>query len=130
MDKRKLALLGGGIFLAGALAGALGAGPVIKYVFNPAARMERLGAAAFYMERMDRVLGLSAEQKTTIQPILEDMMAQVRQAKSPCREAEEQAIAAGQERIAAQLDSTQAAKYKAMTDRFERHRKAKASHAP
>ena len=123
MNKRKLLLAGLGIFLAGLVVG--GAGTVLYYKMrmSPLVRMEQRGPVAFFMDRLDRHLNLSEAQKQTIRPIIEDVIRTIQASRAPCLDAEEDAIQAGNDRVAAELTPEQAKKFNEFMERAKEKRK-------
>ncbi|WP_243311444.1 hypothetical protein [Fundidesulfovibrio agrisoli] len=110
-SKSKMALAGAGIFLAGLLAGTVGTALVAKYHILPLTRMDRPGAAGFFMERLSVALKLDDEQRRGILPIVEETLLRIGQARKPCLQAEDEAVAAGAERIRAQLRPEQQGRF-------------------
>jgi len=111
MNKRKFVLAGVGIFLAGFLAGGAGMALFAKARLSPMVRMEKLGPAGFFLERLDHALGLTDQQKQAITPIVVDVMQRIHDVREPCMQSEEEAFRMGRERITAQLTPEQAAKF-------------------
>ena len=111
MNKRRFLMAGVGIFLAGVLVGGAGMALFAKARLAPMVRMDKLGPAGFFLERLDFALNLTDQQKKTILPIIEDVMQKVHEARSPCLQAEEDALHAGNERIMAELTPEQAGKF-------------------
>ena len=122
MNKKKLVIGGLSIFLTGVVVGALGMGAFSRAGFGRLARLDRDGTS-FFMERLDHALSLSQEQKTRITPIMDDLLAHVREARRPCSEKEDAAVQAGVERITRELSPAQAEKYKAIMARLGEHRR-------
>jgi hypothetical protein len=123
MNKRKLILLGIGIFLAGALAGGAGMAFFAKARLSPLARMDKAGPAGFFLERMDYALKLSSEQKESIRPIIEDVLARIREIREPCLVGEEQALKDGAARIRTVLEPGQQEKFTAFMEKAKERRK-------
>ena len=107
MNKRKLVLAAAGIFLAGLITGGGGMGAYVKYRFSPALRIEKVGPAGFFMERLDHALDLSGSQRQAILPIVEDVLAKLREVREPCMQAEDAIMGDGAKRIAQLLDEGQ-----------------------
>ncbi|WP_243438735.1 hypothetical protein [Fundidesulfovibrio soli] len=110
-SKSKMALAGAGIFLAGLMVGAVGTALVAKYHIAPLARMDRPGAAGFFMDRLSMALKLDDEQRRGILPIVEETLGRVGQARIPCLQAEDQAVTAGAARIREQLRPEQQSRF-------------------
>ena len=123
MDKRKLALAGVGIFLAGLLAGATGTALCIRAAYPLLGKKDKMTAQAIFMERLDSALDLSERQKAAIGPIITQSLDELRQAKAPCMPEEDRVLAEGEARIAAHLDSGQMEKLMALAERFAARRK-------
>ncbi|GFK96013.1 hypothetical protein NNJEOMEG_03887 [Fundidesulfovibrio magnetotacticus] len=123
LNKKTLILAGAGIFLAGALAGGVGAGFVIKYRFSPSLRMEKMGPGGFFMERLDSALKLSPAQREAILPVVEDVLAKARQVREPCLRAEEDIFEEGATRIRAHLDQEQNERFTGFLDKARKFRK-------
>jgi len=123
MNKRKLILLGIGIFLAGALAGGAGMAFFAKARLAPMARMDKVGPAGFFLERMDYALKLSSEQKESIRPIIEDVLARIREIREPCLVGEEQTLKDGDARIRALLEPGQQEKFTVFMEKAKERRK-------
>ena len=122
MNKRKLVIGGLSIFLTGIVVGALGMGAFAKAGFGRLARLDK-DSTTFFMDRLDHALSLSQEQKTRITPIMDDLLAQVREARRPCSEKEDTAVQAGVERITRELSPAQAEKYRNIMARLGEHRR-------
>jgi len=123
MNKRTLLLAGLGVFVAGLLAGSVGMALFHHTRMTPVVRMERNGPVAFFVERLGRHLNLSEAQKEAIRPIAEDVIHSIQAARSPCLDAEENAIQAGRDKVEAQLTPEQARKFDAFMDRAKERRK-------
>jgi hypothetical protein len=123
MNKRKLLFSGIGIFLAGVLAGGAGTALFSKARLAPMVRMEKLGPAGFFLERLSYALNLTDEQKVVLRPILEDVMKQVHEAREPCMQAEEETLRAGDERIKAVLTPEQTVKFTNLMVKVRERRK-------
>jgi len=111
MSKKKLALAGLGIFLAGLLSGGVGTGLVAKYHLLPLGRMDRPGAAGFFMDRLSGALKLDDAQKQRILPLVEETLINIGQARTPCLQAEDEAVNAGSARIREQLRPEQQGRF-------------------
>jgi len=122
MNKRKLLLAGAGIFLAGALAGGMGAGAFVKYRFSPVFRMEKMGPGGFFMERLDRALELSPAQREAIAPVVEEVLAEARKVREPCLTAEDELFEAGARRIRAHLTEEQQMRFAAFLEKARKFR--------
>ena len=122
MNKRRLILLGIGIFLAGALAGGAGVALFAKARLAPLARMDKVGPAGFFLERMDYALKLSSAQKDAIRPIIEDVLARIREIREPCLPGEEQALKDGANRMRALLNSEQQEKFTVFMEKAKERR--------
>lgn len=123
MNKRKLILAGIGIFLAGALAGGAGMALFGKAKLAPLVRMDKLGPAGFFMDRLDSSLKLSSAQREAVLPIIEDVLAKVREVREPCMQPEEDALAAGARRINEKLDPAQQQKFVRFMEKAMERRK-------
>lgn len=130
MNKRRLVLGGIGIFLAGILVGGAGMSVVFKFRLSPMARMERMGPAGFFLERLDHSLDLTDAQKEAIRPILEDMLNKARDAREPCLREEESIFKEGEGRIAALLSTEQKGKFQKFLERARKYRKGFLAHPP
>ena len=122
MNKRRLILLGIGIFLTGALAGGSGVAYFAKARLSPLARMDKAGPAGFFLERMDHAVKLSSEQKEAIRPIIEDVLARIRTIREPFLSDEEQALKDGAERMRALLNPEQQEKFTAFMEKAKERR--------
>ncbi len=123
MNKRKLVLGGIGIFLAGLLVGGAGVAVFYNVRFAPVSRMDKIGPAAFFMERLDHVLKLSGTQRESIKPIVDDLVAQIREIRQPCLLTEDKALDSGAERIRALLDPEQQGKFTKFLEKAKERRK-------
>ncbi len=124
MDKRKLALAGIGIFLAGVLAGGTGTALGIRAVHPLHGKRDKMTAQAIFLERLDSALDLSDRQKGALGPIIAQTLEELRQAKAPCMPEEDRVLAEGEARIAAQLEPEQMEKFKALVERLAAKRKS------
>jgi len=122
MNKRRLVLAAIGIFLAGSLIGGVGTAFYIKMRLTPFAKMDRLGAAGFFLDRMDYALKLSDKQKQEIRPIIEDTLARVRESRGPCLAREDDALKAGAEKIKPLLDGDQQARFEIFMEKAKERR--------
>ncbi|GFK93785.1 hypothetical protein NNJEOMEG_01619 [Fundidesulfovibrio magnetotacticus] len=98
--------------------------------FGHFGRMERLGPAAFVVERMTQDLGLSAEQGKALTPLVEEMFARTAEARKPFLEAEDAIFEEYQARIRALLTPEQARKHEEIMVRLREHRKRMLSGPP
>jgi len=122
MHKSGYWLTGLGLFLMGALTGALAMGAWFYNQGNPMARMERLGPAGFVMDRLSQELRLTEAQRQQIAPLVKDMMERGEALRKPCMEAEEKLFEEGQARIGALLTPEQAARQAEMLARMKARR--------
>lgn len=123
MNKRKFILASMGIFLAGALAGAVGMGVYAKARLSPMVRMEKMGPAAFFLDRLDHVLKLSSEQKQAIKPIIEDTVAKLREVREPCLRNEDGVLKEEHDRLKSYLDPAQQEKFDEFLAKMKERRK-------
>jgi hypothetical protein len=126
MNKRKLVLGAVGIFLVGALCGALSL-EVIHMRYAPFLRLAH-DPQSFIMDRLDAKLDLTPEQKTKIAPLVAQMLQELHATRVPCRDAEEKIIQTSQDRIDEVLTPEQVEKHKIMEENFKKHRQE--MHAP
>jgi len=122
MNKRRLVLLGIGIFLTGVLAGGAGVAFFTKARFSPLARMDKGGPAVFFLERLDHAVKLSPAQKDAIRPIIEDVLARIRKIREPFLSGEEQALKDGADRMRSLLDPEQQEKFTAFMEKAKERR--------
>jgi hypothetical protein len=123
MNKRRLIFAAIGIFLAGLLTGGVSMAFYAKMRMTPAARMDKLGAAGFFLERMDYALKLSDRQKEEIRPIIEETLSRMRDSRIPCISGEDEALKAGAERIRPLLEPEQQDKFTAFLEKAKERRK-------
>ncbi|WP_243358603.1 hypothetical protein [Fundidesulfovibrio terrae] len=123
MNKRRLVFAAIGIFLAGLLTGGVSMAFYGKMRLAPLVRMDKLGAAGFFLERMDFALKLSDKQKQEIRPIIEDTLARIRESRIPCISGEDVALKAGAERIRPLLEPEQQDKFTAFLEKAKERRK-------
>ena len=94
-----------------------------KYKARPAARAERGGAAVFFMDRLDRVLHLSASQRQAIRPVMEDATAKLRKLREPILAQEEAVLDEAAQAVQPHLDPGQQEKYRSLVDRVRKQRR-------
>jgi hypothetical protein len=121
MNKSGYWMTGLGLFLMGAVTGALAMGAWFFNQGNPMARMERLGPAGFVMDRLSHELNLTEAQRQQIAPIVKDMMERGDALRKPCIEAEEKLFEEEQSRVSALLTPEQAARHAEMIARMKAH---------
>ena len=120
MKKGKLALGGIGIFLAGALCGAL-AMPVLGFHLSPFFLFSH-DPQSFIMGKLTGKLDLTAEQQEKVAPLVAQMLEGLRAVRNPCMDAEEKVIQDSQDRINGVLNPEQIEKHREMEERFKKHR--------
>ncbi|MBF0481102.1 MAG: hypothetical protein HQK81_13090 [Desulfovibrionaceae bacterium] len=118
MNKSGYWLTGLGLFLMGACTGALAMGAWLFDMGNPMARMERMGPAAFIMDRLDSELALTVRQRELIAPVVAEVMDKGQALRRPCMEAEAKLFEEGQGKINALLTPEQAAKHNELVGRM------------
>ncbi len=111
------------IFITGAAVGVLGLEALRMSHGWPFSTPRPMDIKSAILEHMSRDLGLSAEQKQHIEPLLGEMLEQSRQARLPSMAAEEAVIDAYQAKIREQLTPEQALKHDALLARIREHRK-------
>lgn len=122
MSRRKGLLIALAIFLTGVVVGALGQEVWRIAQGGPFGRIERMGPAGFIVEQMTRELGLSAEQREKIRPVIEEMVARLGEARKPFMAVEDALMDEYQGRVRQYLTPGQAAKHEAIIARIREHR--------
>lgn len=120
MTRSKGLILAAVLFLTGALVGVLAGEAWHLLRGGPFGRMERLGPKAFILERMGEDLVLTADQKAKLKPLIEEMVDKLDQVHKPCFEEDQVIFERYQAQIRSLLTPEQAAKHKAMMERFSR----------
>jgi hypothetical protein len=122
MNKTGYWLTGLGLFIMGALTGALAMGAWFYNQGNPMARMERMGPAGFVMDRLSRELALSDSQREQIGTVVKAMMEAGHALRQPCMEAEAKLFEEGSAKIRALLTPEQAVKHDEIMAKMRAHR--------
>lgn len=123
MSKVQGWLLAAALLLSGAVVGALGMEAWRVWSGGPFGRMERLGPAAFVVDRMTKDLGLTKDQQDKITPLAEEMFAKTAEARKPFLEIEEAIFEEYQAKIRQLLTPEQAVKHEEVLSRIREHRK-------
>ena len=111
------------IFITGAAVGALGVEALRLSHGWPFFRPEHRDMKTAITEHMSRELGLNAEQKQRIAPLIGEMLEQSHQARIPSLAAEEAVIDTYQARIRELLTPEQARKHDEIQARLREHRR-------
>ena len=111
------------IFITGAAVGVLGLEALRMSHGWPFSLPRPMDMKTAILQHMSRDLGLSAQQKQHIEPLLGEMLEQSRQARLPSMAAEDAVIDIYQAKIREQLTPEQAIKHDAILARIREHRK-------